>query len=110
MLLFQLNPHRRMIACLLPAAYMFIYAGILKPTGKMRAQQEMIDAQASISCISISEVIPECIDLFTRVQLAYSICPSLRCQFFKCISYFYPKECIIYPFLGFVYIEFRWHH
>src|SRR5574338_620819 len=106
----QLYPHRSMIAGFFPTPYVAVNAGAGKAAAQLRAEQEVINAQAGIPAVCITEIIPKCIDLFIRIKLAYGIRPSLIVELFKSSTNFRPEQGVIYPAFGFIYIKFCWHH
>src|SRR5215813_4282346 len=58
---------------------------------------------------AFSEIFPEGVDAFMRMQRAQRIGPPLPSQPAKGFAYFRPKERVVDPTLRRVYIEFRRH-
>src|SRR5580765_7458048 len=99
-----------MVTRLLPSTNMTINTCSDKSFVNMRAQQEMINTQSCVTAISITEIIPKCVDLFGWIKFSNGICPSLRYQFFKSCTRLGSEQSIIHPSLWLIYILLVWHY
>ncbi len=66
-----------MIAGFFPAPYIAVDIGCDQASGERWAEQQMVDAQAGIPAPGVTEIIPEGVDAFLRVQRAQRIGPAL---------------------------------
>src|SRR5689334_2272667 len=73
----EFNPDRRVVARLLPAARGAIDAGALETRGERRAEQQVIDAQASVARVGVPEIVPERVDALAGMQRAQRVGPAL---------------------------------
>src|ERR1700691_319950 len=99
-----------MIARFLPAANGPIDSGAAKPWGQRAIQQQVIDSQARIASICISEVIPKRIDSLPRMKRSNRVCPSLLEQLTISSSRLWSKQRIVHPPFRFVDVNFSRHH
>src|SRR6516165_7892843 len=106
----HLDPGRRMVARLFPAAHVAIDPRLLEPRGERGIEQEMIDAQPGIALIGVTKVVPERIDLRVRVLRANRIRPSLPQQLRVGFAHLDAEERIVHPALRLVDIALGGYH
>src|ERR1700677_4186736 len=72
----KLHPRGRVVAGLLPAAYLALDAGGLQAARSRGIQQQVIDAQAGIAPVGIAKKIPERKNRLVRVEKSNRVGPS----------------------------------
>ncbi len=77
---FQLDPDRRVIAGLFPAARGPVDAGGRQLRRQRRAQQRMVDADAGVALERVPPVRPKSVDALVRVERADGVGPALPDQ------------------------------
>src|SRR5690606_11334955 len=77
---------------------------------KVRAEQEMVEAQSGIAAPAISHVVPEGVDSIIRVNPAECIRPAAADQPPECRTALRLDQGIIVPGAGWIYIEIRGGH
>src|SRR5262245_44353935 len=105
----KLDPGRRMIARLLPAAHLTVHAGLDEPARSRRAEQQMDYAQAGVAGPRVPEIIPEGVDALVRVKSAQCVGPALRDELMKRGARLRAEQRIVEPALRFVDVEFGRH-
>jgi diketogulonate reductase-like aldo/keto reductase len=73
----DLDPRRGMIAGLLQRPDVPVDARGLQPRGELRAQEQVVDADAGVPGEGVPEIVPEGVDLLTREHRAQDVCPAL---------------------------------
>ncbi len=80
-----------------------------KVAGSFRTEKEVVDPEPGISAKSVSEIVPECVDLLVGMKMPQSIRPPLLNKRFEGVSRFDAEECVVFPPLRFVNVEFCRH-
>src|SRR5579862_2335458 len=95
-------PGRRMIAGFFPAANFTIDACADESRRCRWTQQQMIDTQARIARIVVSEIVPKGVDALLRMQLAQRVSPAHRDQIGERAPNLRKEERILNPVLRLV--------
>ena len=91
----QLDPCRGMIAGAFPAADLAIDTGGGQPLGRLRAQEEVIDAQPGVPRPAVPHVIPERVHRRVGMQRADGVEPAVVEQTRKTRTRLAPKQRIL---------------
>ncbi len=76
-LILQLDPGRRVVGGFLAAAILLVDTGIEQPVGRLRAQQQMVDAKAGVALPAAGGIVPKGVDGAFRVAGADRVGPAL---------------------------------
>src|SRR5205085_9901439 len=76
----HLDPHRRVIAGLLPATRFPVDAGGLELLRQRRAEQRMVDADARVARERVPPIVPEGVNALVRKEVPDRVGPALRDQ------------------------------
>jgi hypothetical protein len=95
-----------MIAGFLPAAHFALDTSRDEHPSRASVQQEMVDAYAGITRVSVAEIVPERIDRLLRVQFPDGIGPALREKLSISCPRLGKEQGIVHPALRLVRIQF----
>src|SRR6202042_3866134 len=93
----EFDPDRRVVARLPPASHLAIDASRLEARGDRRAQQQVVDAQSSVSGVGVTEIIPECVYALAGMQRSQGVGPTLCGKPAKRVSHLDAKQRVVDP-------------